>query len=144
MSVPKPKRNLSRMEFVDNANKLEMYTIVHCGRFPKRYTFTLAHPIIGYARDVYNLVAAANEYPCTIKDYETREKRFRAAISKLNEMVRQLGIAEELGLIRANVMEGWIGLIDRETRLIYGTISSDKTMIKIAKDLEEKENQIGL
>lgn len=41
------------MEFVDNAAKLELFTYQHCGRFPKRYRFTLEIEIIHFASDVY-------------------------------------------------------------------------------------------
>ena len=129
MSVVKSKRGVSRMEFVDNANRLESFTIRHCGRFPKRYTFSLGMPIVKYARDVYDIVSVANQYPVRWHDYYGRIKKFEAAKVILNKMVRQLGMAEEFGIVKPNVMEKWMSLIDREIRLLNGIIKRDKQCI---------------
>lgn len=41
MSVPKPQRNESEMEFLYNARKLLEFTLRRSKKIPKRFTFTL-------------------------------------------------------------------------------------------------------
>lgn len=130
MSVVKSKRSLSKMEFVDNAEKLEVYTITHCAKFPKKYTFTLSNEIVGYTREIYNNVCSANEYPNSIEDYKRRAKLFAYTVELLKKVVRQLRIADQIFGIKATVMKDWMDLIDKELRLVSGIICSDREIMK--------------
>lgn len=123
------------MEFVDNAAKLELYTYQHCGRFPKRYRFTLETEIIKCASDVYTNVSKANDYPVSISHYENRIKLYYESRAILETMVRKLRIADEIFGINKNVLREWMGLIEREIRLLGGIASSDKEAIKTLKSM---------
>jgi len=119
------------MEFVDNAAKLELFTYQHCGRFPKRYRFTLEIEIIHFASSVYTNVSKSNEYPTTVDQYDKRIETFYESIGLLEAMVRKIRIADELFGINKNVMQDWMFLIEREIRLLCGIIASDKKSKKL-------------
>lgn len=127
------------MEFVDNAEKLEMYSIIHCAKFPKKYTFTLSNEIVNYSRDIYNNVSSANEYPNTIDDYKRRLYLFNSSVELLKKMVRQIRIADQIFGIKASVMQDRMDLIDKEIRLIHGIMLTDKGMLKML--IHDKENK---
>lgn len=60
MSVPKRKRGVSKMQFVDTARELEAHALSVCARAPKRYTPFLTKGIMELASEVHNHVRAAN------------------------------------------------------------------------------------
>ena len=54
MSVIKSQRGLSEMEFLNNARKLEIYTIRRCvNTIPKRYTLYLGQHLADAATQIY-------------------------------------------------------------------------------------------
>lgn len=122
------------MEFVNNAENLELYTYRHTGRFPKRYYHTLARDIIDHANRICNLVAGANEFPTAIEHYEDRIHKFYEAKGEIQQLVRQVRIADDLFGIKSSVMEEWMLLADKQDRLLGGIIYSDKQMIKMLKN----------
>ena len=114
------------MEFIDNARKLEECTIRCCSKFAKKYTFSLSQPIIGYSRNIYNYVSTANHYPSTPEMYDERLHNFKLAKIELEEMVRQLRIADDIFGIKPNILQDLMYYIEREERLLNGIIMSDK------------------
>lgn len=122
------------MEFINNAENLELYTYRHTGRFPKRYYHTLARDIIGHANLICNLTAGANEFPTTIEQYEGRIRKFYEAKGEIEQLVRQIRIADDLFGIKSTIMEEWMSLADKQDRLLGGIIYSDKQMIKLLKN----------
>ena len=127
MSVIKSKRGESSAEFVDNARKLEIFTIQKCSKFPKRYRFSLSEKIINIATDVYTNVATGNSiHISNFNEYELRRNSFSAARHSLQAMVGLIELSDEVFGIKANVMEEWMRMIDKELRLLQGVIRSDK------------------
>lgn len=134
MSVVKSKRSSSSMEFINNAEELELYTYRHTGRFPKRYYHTLTRDIITHANLICNYVTVANEFPVTVEDYDDRINKFYKAKSEIQQLVRQVRIADELFGIKSTVLEEWMCLADKQDRLLGGIIYSDKQMSKMIKN----------
>lgn len=126
------------MEFINNAKDLEKYTLTHTRKFPKRYTFTLTNEIVGYSREIYNIVSSANNYPKTIEDYELRRRKFNRVKELLGNMSNQLQIAEEMFILKLSVLKEWAALICKEEKLINGILSSDRSAIKELQGTESK------
>ena len=125
-SVLKYNRNLSPMEFENNARKLMLYTIQRCGHFPKRYTFYLGVHLAKDAREMYSYIKRANaKEPTTLAEAKIRRANFMQAISLLWSMVGQIEIVKDLFRISDNVMEEWMGMIDFELELLNGVMRTD-------------------
>ena len=72
MSVLKSQRGLSEMEFLNNARKLEMYTIRRCvNTIPKRYTFYIGQNLASITTSIY---ANAKKETAYIQQMITRYK----------------------------------------------------------------------
>lgn len=130
------------MEFIDNADKLETFTLEHATRFPKRFRFNLQERIVNYAMDIHSNVVKANDYPVTIEQYEKRLRLFYETREMLQDMVRKIekvNVITKGQTIKPNVMKEWMWLIDRELRLLGGIISSDKDALKVLKGMSQDE-----
>lgn len=131
MAVLKNERGESKMEFLYNARQLQIYTIKQCTRFPKRYTFFLAQPIVQLSVQIYNNVKCGNSiYPINLYEVQMRRDYFLKARAKLYNLISQLEIAQEMFGIDAKHMEEWDKYIFDEIKLIDGILKSDKTRYK--------------
>lgn len=131
MSVIKSKRSESEMEFIHTARQLQIHTIKKCTGFPKRYTFYVSQPLAACATRIHEYVKCANSiYPTNQQDAQIRREYLIRANAELNSMVSQLEIANELFGIEGSKMQFWMDLVDKEIRLVKGTMKKDKERYK--------------
>ena len=131
MSVIRSKRAESEMEFIHTARQLQIYTIQKCVGFPKRYTFYIAQPIANAATRVHELTKMANSvYPTNPHEVQLRRDYLLRANAELNSLVSQIEVAHELFGLESNVMKFWMDLVEKEIRLVNGTLKKDKERYK--------------
>ena len=131
MSVIRSKRAESEMEFIHTARQLQVYTIQKCVGFPKRYTFYIAQPIANAATRVHEYTKMANSvYPTNPHEVPLRRDYLLRANAELNSLVSQIEGAHELFGLEPNVMKFWMDLVDKEIRLVKGTLKKDKERYK--------------
>lgn len=134
MSVLSSKRSVSAVQFVDTARELEIYTLRHCVRFPKRYSFFITTEIARLAQSVYNNVKSANSvFPTNASEVQRRRDYLIVANCDLQCLISQLDIAKNLITQTANnkpiessVWQKWLDLIEQEAKLISAVKKSDK------------------
>lgn len=131
MSVVRSKRGESDMEFVHTARELQIYTIKKCISFPKRYTFYISQPISEAATHIHQLVKMANSiYPLNAHEAQMRRDYLLRANAELNSLISQIEVAHELFGLEHNVMKFWMDIVDREIRLVKGTLKKDRERYK--------------
>lgn len=127
MSVIKSKRAESEMEFIHNARQLQIYTIQKCVGFPKRYTFYISQPLSNCATRIHEYVKCANSiYPLNQHEAQMRRDYLLRANAELNSLVSQIEVANELFGIEANKMKFWMDIVEKEIRLVKGTLKKDR------------------
>ena len=131
MSVIKSQRNISEMEFIANARKLQIFTVRKCVSFPKRYTFYVSQPIANSATRIYEDVRRANSiYPLNQHEAQMRRDCFLRANAELYSLISQIEVAQELFGIEMGVMQNWLDIIDFEIRLVKAVMKSDRERYK--------------
>lgn len=131
MSVIKSNRSESDVEFVHTARQLQIHTIQKCIGFPKRYTFYVGQPIAQCATRIHEYVKCANSiYPLNQHEVQIRRDYLLKANAELNNLVSQIEVAGELFGIESEKMKFWIEIIDKEIRLVKGTIQKDRERYK--------------
>lgn len=131
MSVVKSKRGESGMEFLYTARAIQIYTIKKCAAFPKRYTFYLSQPIAACATRIHQYAKMANcIYPLNAHEAQLRRDFLIRANAELNSLVSQIEVAHEVFGLEANVVQYWMELVEREIRLIKGTMKKDRERYK--------------
>lgn len=91
MSVPKYRRNESKVEFVIQAAALEAAVGAMCTRLPKRWTETRTCYITGCANDVLRNAVRANAiWPRTVDDLAQREMHLQEAVGACQELQARL------------------------------------------------------
>lgn len=131
MSVIKSKRAESEMEFIHTARQLHIHTIQKCVNFPKRYTFYVSQPLAAAATRIHEYVKCANSiYPLNRQEVQMRRDYLIRANAELNSMISQLEVANELFGIEGDKMKFWVDIIDREIRLVKGTMKKDRERYK--------------
>ena len=133
MSVPKPQRSVSDMEFLRTARELQIFTIHKCKNFPKRYSFYISIPLANASTRVYENVKRGNSiYPSiengrfNAHEVQMRRDFFLQANAELYSMVSQIEVAEEMFGLDKEIIHQWIKLVDREITLVKGVMDSDK------------------
>jgi hypothetical protein len=134
MSVLKSRRSKSRIQYLDTARELEIYTIKQCSRFPKRFMFLITKDIVSLATAIYNNVRAANSISVlTLNDANMRHEYITKANCHLQCLISQLDIAHEFisitekrKPIKSNVWTRWAKLITDETKLLDILSENDK------------------
>ena len=131
MSVPKPMRNQSEMEFIRNARELQIYTIRKCKKFPTRFTFYTSIPLANSSMRVYENVKRGNSVnPSNQHEAQIRRDYFMRAIAELNSLVSQVEIAAEMFGVAPEVMREWMRMVSREIELIKGVMNTDRRRYK--------------
>ena len=131
MSVIRSKRAESEMEFIHTARQLQIYTIQKCVGFPKRYTFYIAQPIANAATRVHELTKKANSiYPTNAHEVQIRRDYLLRANAELNSLVSQIEVAHELFGLELRVVKYWMDLVEKEIRLVKGTLKKDRERYK--------------
>ena len=127
MSVPKPQRSVSDMEFLRTARELQIFTIRKCKNFPKRYSFYISIPLANASTRVYENVKRGNSiYPTNKHEAQMRRDCFLQAIAELYSIVSQIEVAEEMFSLDREIIHQWVQLVDREITLVKGVMDSDK------------------
>ena len=135
MSVIKSKRNESEMEFVYNARALQLHTIKKCVSFPKRYTFYVSIPIARLAFQIHGHVKRANSiYPLNQHEVQMRRDHLIEANAMLQDLASQIEVANELFGIDGDAMKFWMDIVEREIRLVKGTMNKDRERYKDLPD----------
>ena len=131
MSVIRSQRAESEMEFIYTARELQKYTIQKCVGFPKRYTFYVSQPIANSATRIHQYVKMANSvYPTNAHEVQIRRDYLIKANAELNSLVSQIEVAHELFGLEPNVMKHWMDIVEKEIRLVKGTMKKDKERYK--------------
>lgn len=127
MSVPKPQRSVSDMEFIRTARELQIFTIRKCKRFPKRYSFYVSIPLANASTRVYENVKRGNSiYPTNAHEVQMRRDCFLQANAELYSIVSQIEVAEEMFGLDREIIHQWIQLVEREINLVKGVMDADK------------------
>lgn len=131
MSVPKPQRSVSEMEFIRNARELQIFTIRKCKKFPTRFTFYVSIPLANSSMRVYEYVKRGNSInPANQHEVQMRRDCFLKANAELYSIISQIEVAEELFGLNKDMMREWTSLVDREIALVKGAMDSDKRRYK--------------
>ena len=133
MAVLKQKRGESKMQFLETARQLEIFTLRNCVKFPKRYTFFITNEIVRLAQSVYNSVKSANSmFPSGQLEMEMRREYLTRANCDLQCLISQLDVAKEIfgEEIKSSTWCKWLDLIEEEAKLISAVKKNDKTRLK--------------
>ena len=131
MSVIKSKRGESEMEFIHTARQLQIHTIQKCVGFPKRYTFYVSQPLAEMATRIHEYVKCANSiYPVNQHEVQMRRDYLLRANAELNSMISQIEVANELFGIEGDKMKFWLEIVEKEIRLVKGTLKKDRERYK--------------
>ena len=131
LSVIKSKRSESEMEFIYTARQLQIHSIQKCVNFPKRYTFYVSQPIANAATRIHEYVKMANSiYPLNQHEVQMRRDYLLRANAELNSLISQIEVASELFGIEEKPLRYWMDLVEREIRLVKGTMKKDRERYK--------------
>ena len=134
MSVIKNNRNVSTMEFMANARKLQTFTMRKAANFPKKYRFFISLKIADLAKDIYLNVQRGNSiYPTNAHEVQKRKDYFNDAKAAAFCLASQLEIANELFSVDKNDLKEWSRMISFEIQLIKAILDSDKARYKKIK-----------
>ena len=131
MSVIKSKRDESEMEFIHTARQLHIHTIQKCANFPKRYTFYVSQPMADCATRIHEYVKCANSiYPLNQHEVQIRRDYLLRANAELYNLVSQIEVANELFGIDGDSVKFWMDIVEKEIRLVKGTMKKDRERYK--------------
>lgn len=133
MSVLRSKRTESKVEYIDNAEKLLRHTRTQCMKMPKRWAFFGATHLCELAQKVYDNVRAANSvYIKTANDFKLRRQWLTVANASVQALIGELGIFADMLLENPettkwapNALDEWGTLLEKEAKLIAAVKSSD-------------------
>lgn len=127
MAVIKSNRAESEMEFIHTARQLQIHTIQKCVNFPKRYTFYVGQPMAECATRIHEYVKCANSiYPLNQHEVQIRRDYLLRANAELNSLISQIEVAGELFGLEPDKMKFWMEIIEKEIRLVKGTMKKDR------------------
>ena len=131
MAVIKSARSESEMEFIHTARHLQIYSVQKCVSFPKRYTFYVSQPIAACATRIHEYVKCANSiYPLNRHEAQMRRDYLLRANAELNSLVSQIEVANELFGMEPDKMKFWMEIVEKEIRLVKGTLKKDRERYK--------------
>ena len=131
MSVVRSERGESSLQFLYNARELEKYTITKCVGFPKRYTFYISQRLGNLASEVHEECKKANSiYPKNNEEAQLRRNHLLEARASLYAMVSKIELACEIFGIEEQKLKYWMSMVNEESRLISGVLTSDAQRFK--------------
>lgn len=131
MAVIKSNRTESEMEFIHTARQLQIHTIQKCINFPKRYTFYVGQPMAECATRIHEYVKCANSiYPLNQHEVQMRRDYLLRANAELNSLISQIEVAGELFGLEPDKMKFWMEIVEKEIRLVKGTMKKDRERYK--------------
>jgi hypothetical protein len=102
MSVISSKRGASKMEFLNTALDLEVFTLKTCLDFSKRYTFLMTNEIADLSKEIFNNVKRANSiYPVDRDEAKLRRRCFILAYGDCQCLITQIQVAYDLKMINS-------------------------------------------
>ena len=137
MSVLQGKRQESKVQFLETARKLEVYTLQHCVKFPKRYAQTITNNIVNLSISIYNELKSANSiFPTNKEEAQIRKNCFIKANCDLQALISQLEIARSVlnDTVSVSVWCSWLELMEQEAKLISAVKKADKERYKTLPD----------
>lgn len=146
MSVPKYKRSISNIQYVQTALDLYDLTADICSRFPNRWRYTRTFYITDLAeRILENVVCANSIYATSVEEIDIRIKYIldaKAAIAvlhtKLDDLVqrdlkitrtvntKEGEITEEKPILKKGRAAQWAELLTFEEKLLSGVLKKDR------------------
>jgi len=134
MSVLAGKRAESKMEFMNTAHELEIYTIKLTMRenaIPKRYRYVIGRPLTDSARALNQNITYANGiYPTNKTEFELRRAYQKKAILEIKNMFELMRITTELIPLKNSTLEEWVRLASTEETLLRKWMQADKQRYK--------------
>lgn len=131
MAVIKSNRAESDMEFIHTARQLQIHTIQKCVNFSKRYTFYVGQPMAECATRIHEYVKCANSiYPLNQHEVQMRRDYLLRANAELNSLISQIEVAGELFGLEPDKMKFWMEIVEKEIRLVKGTMKKDRERYK--------------
>ena len=132
MGEARSEREVSKMEFLYTARKLQIFTIQKCvNTIPKRYTFFIATHLTDSATAIYANVKRANSvYPLSRYEAQIRRNYFMKACVELQNMVSQVELAHEIIRFDEKILHQWSGLINWEIKLVSQIMKKDQERYK--------------
>ena len=119
------------MEFIYTARQLQIHTIQKCANFPKRYTFYVGQPIAACATRIHECVKCANSiYPLNQHEAQMRRDYLLRANADLYNLISQIEVANELFGLEGDSVKYWMDIVEREIRLVKGTMKKDRERFK--------------
>ena len=133
MSVLESKRQESKVQFLETARNLEIFTLQHCAKFPKRYAYTITNNIINLSISIYNELKSANSiFPTNKEEVQMRKNCFIKANCELQALISQLDIARGVlnDTVSVSIWCSWLDLMEQEAKLISAVRKADKERYK--------------
>ena len=129
------------MEYVENARKLQIYTIRNCVKFPKRYTYIVVQTIAALAQEIDTRVRIAESVmPTNLHEAQMRRDELTYAFGLLNSLDDKLHLMYDIVSENPNfktefkwlpnAMLEWGRLIQKERELISGVKKADRKRFK--------------
>jgi tryptophan 2,3-dioxygenase len=69
-------------------------------------------------------------YPLNAHEAQMRRDYLLRANAELNSLISQIEVAHELFGLEHNVMKFWMDIVEREIRLVKGTLKKDRERYK--------------
>ena len=133
MSVLKPDRKESKVQFMESSLNLVTLTIKVCKKFPKSITFYVSVPTVNAAKSVYNNLKRGNSIiPTDQIQAQKRLEYFELAKVDLQVLSSEMDIACEMqgDSIAEGTLTDWFSLLDDSIRLVNAQIKNDKVRFK--------------
>ena len=128
-NVLKINRNLSEMEFYQNAETLQgeiMRLMMNEKVVPKRYRQIFAFPMMGYTIALIEHIASANAiYPKLLREAELRREYQDKAVIAVHDMYQLLQCILRTLSVPAGTMEKVTSMLVREEELLIAWRKSD-------------------
>lgn len=135
ISVLKNKRGESKVQFLETAREIHVFTIKQAVKFPNKYKYCIANDMVKTAFDAHMAVKEANSInPKTKSHARMREERFMIAYAKYQSLVSCVFVAEEFVDFSNTAITEWMTLINNELELLKRIITSDRERYKGLSD----------
>lgn len=115
------------MEYVDNAYKLQIFTLRRTAHFPKRYQRRIGNDIEESASLIHACAVRAEENKDIFDEeqFSIRRTNLRKAFNECAVLVARIKVADDVFGIPYNYVEEWMEYIDKEQKVLIGVIRSD-------------------
>jgi hypothetical protein len=121
MAVPMCKRSESKVQFLDTALKLRIYTVNVCKKAPKRDTFFVTQNLSDLSIEILCGVKKANSiYPTTQYEARLRRDHFIQAYCSCQALISEIEVLIGVSPDMVKYLRDWMPLISEEMKLIKG------------------------